>query len=83
MTLIEKERLNLISIAHLWLWDHSVRKTDYFRNILRKMWRVVYPAKECIDALSSILILAGMPFLHILEEHLTVVSFKYFQFILK
>lgn len=45
----KEKRLKPISMAAQWLWGHSIRKIDYLKNILRKIWRMVYPTKECID----------------------------------
>lgn len=78
------KRLKPLSMASQWFWEHSIRTLDYFRNIPRKIWRMIYPAKEFISALSCILILTGTLFLHILKECHIAVSFKYhFQDILK
>lgn len=70
------KRWKPVSMASHWLWDHSVWKIDYFRNMTRKIWRMIYPAKDVIGALRSILILTGMFFLHFLKECLIAISFK-------
>lgn len=93
MTFTEKEKIetnkNSTSVA---LRSFS-QENCYFRNIPRKMWRVIYPAKEFIGALSFIFIMntflahsQGMPycsfFLNIIFKIFSSIHSVYLSFVI-